>query len=205
MQDSTGQSSGARELQATVLLERWSSGDAGALAELMPLVYADLRRLADRSLRRERDDHTLQATALVHEAYLRMQRGKPLVVDGRDRFLHLAARLMRQVLVDHARRVHAGRRDGGPRVSLLAAEHSGDEALLRPSQASVDFLALHAALERLAERDVRKAQVMELRFFGGYEVAEVARLLGVSEPTVIADTRLARAWLLHQLQDSRPA
>ncbi len=204
MQDSSRQPPDPREREATALLERWSRGDSTALTELMPLVYADLRRLADRSLRRERGDHTLQATALVHEAYLRLSRGKPPEAGGRDRFLCLAARLMRQVLVDHARRAKTARRDGGggPRLSLLDAEN---EAVARPEQASVDFLALHEALDLLAKKDPRKAQVVELRFFGGYEVSEVARLLNVSEPTVIADTRLARAWLLQRLDDSGSA
>ena len=189
---------GARDGKATALLDRWSQGDDSALAELMPLVYADLRRIANRSLQRERDAHTLQPTALVHESYLRLQKGRALDIGaGRDHFLRIAARLMRQILVDHARRTHAARRDGGaPRTPLTEAESQSGAP---DTTLSVDFLALHSALERLARQDRRKAQVIELRYFGGYNVSEVARLLGVSEPTVIADTRLARAWLLDRL------
>jgi RNA polymerase sigma-70 factor (ECF subfamily) len=191
----------ARDGEVTALLERWSAGETGALSELVPLVYADLRRLAGRSLRRERGDHTLQPTALVHEAYLRLAGSRPPELESREHFLCMAARLMRQILVDHARRVQAARRGGQvPKVPLEeagAAEAAGDAS-------TVDLLALDRALDALAVLDARKARVVELRFFGGFEVKEVARLLDVSVPTVVADTRFARAWLLARIDAGRP-
>lgn len=182
-----------RDLDLTALLERWGQGDGTALAELVPLVYADLRRLAGQSLRGERADHTLQPTALVHEAYMRLAGARPPEVSGRQHFLHLAARLMRQILVDHARRQQAERRGARPpRVSLDEARDVGEAP-------AIDLLALDGALTDLAALDPRKAKVIELRFFGGFDVAEVAGLLGVSAPTVIADTRFARAFILARI------
>lgn len=160
----------------------------------MPLVYADLHRLAGYSLSRERQDHTLQPTALVHEAYLRLAQSTPPQLGDRKHFLCLAARLMRQILVDHARRVKADRRGGeAPRIAL---EQAAEAAAPQPA---VDLLALHEALLALAAVDPRKARVIELRFFGGFEVKEVAELLDVSVPTVVSDTRVARAWLLSRI------
>ena len=186
----------------TRLLDRWSEGETGVLAELMPLVYTDLRRLAGRSLRRERPDHTLQPTALVHEAYMRLAKSAPPELGDREHFLCLAARLMRQILVDHARRANAERRGGeAPKVpleeNLNEAEQSGDLP-------SVDLLALDDALKDLSDLEPRKAQVIELRFFGGFEVKEVAELLDVSVPTVVTDTRVARAWLLARIDAPPP-
>lgn len=195
----------ARDGEVTDLLGRWSAGETGVLSELLPLVYADLRRLADRSFRGERDGHTLQPTALVHEAYLRLARSRPPRLESREHFLNTAARLMRQILVDHARRVRAERRGGGaPKVPL---EEMGTVAGPAAERSSVDLLALDQALDTLAELDERKARVVELRFFGGFGVREVARLLGVSVPTVVADTRFARAWLLDRIDggDGGPA
>ena len=186
--------SSSRDLDLTALLERWSQGDGAALAEVVPLVYVDLRRLAGRSLRGERADHSLQPTALVHEAYLRLAGSRAPELAGRQHFLYLAARLMRQILVDHARRQRAERRGGRPpRVPL-------EEALQLGQAPAVDLLALDGALHDLEALDPRKAKVVELRFFGGFEVEEVAGLLGVSAPTVIADTRFARAWLLARIE-----
>ena len=183
----------------TRLLDRWSDGDTGVLAELMPLVYADLRRLAGRSLRRERPDHTLQPTALVHEAYMRLAKSAPPDLGDREHFLCLAARLMRQILVDHARRAKADRRGGeAPKVPL---EEHFEEAERRETLPAVDLLALDEALKALANLEPRKARVIELRFFGGFEVKEVAKLLEVSVPTVVTDTRVARAWLLARIDD----
>ncbi len=187
---------GARDLDLTALLERWSEGDRSALTELVPLVYADLRRLADRSLRAERADHTLQPTALVHEAYLRLAGSRPPEVASREHFLYLVARLMRQILVDHARRQQAERRGArAPRVPL-------EEAAQVEQAPAVDLLSLDGALTDLAALDARKARVIELRFFGGFEVTEVASLLGISVPTVIADTRFARAWILAHIEEA---
>src|SRR5262245_43942387 len=176
--------------EVTSLLDRWREGDRGALASRTPLVYAELHRLAARALARERPDHTLQATALVHEAFLRLYGGRPAACRDRLHFLTLAARLMRRILVDHARHLKAARRGAGSvKLSLEAAgELAGDEP-------PADLVALDAALDELALADARKVRVIELRFFGGLSVAETAAALEVSVPTVILDTRLARAFL----------
>jgi RNA polymerase sigma factor (TIGR02999 family) len=181
--------------EVTNLLGRWEDGDRGALATLTPLVYAELHRLAARALARERPDHTLQPTALVNEAFLRLHGGRPASCRDRLHFLTLAARLMRRILVDHARSVNAARRGAGAvRLSLdRAGEVAGREM-------PADVVALDAALCELAAADARKAQVIELRFFGGLSVTEAAAVLGVSVPTVILDTRLARAFLFDRLQ-----
>ncbi len=142
----------------------------------------------------ERGDHTLQATALVHEAYLRLVEGQPPNIKDRRHFYALAARVMRRVLVDHARGLRAARRGGG---ALKMSLESADEPMVTPV---VDLLALDQALTALAKIDRRSAQVVELRFFGGLEVKETAALLGVSEPTVLTDTRLARAWLWDHIE-----
>jgi len=178
----------------TRLLDRWRRGDEAAAGELMPVVYAELHRLAEGAMRGERGDHTLQATALVHEAYLRLAAGA--TPDWRDRrhFYAVAARTMRRVLVDHARRLGAARRGGGVAPVSLGE----DDAAEAPPP--VDLLDLDEALDALARHDARKAQVVELRYFGGLTAAETAELLAVSEPTVRLDSRLARAWLLARLQ-----
>jgi RNA polymerase sigma factor (TIGR02999 family) len=178
----------------TNLLAQWQEGDRGALTALTPLVYAELHRLAARALARERPDHTLQATALVHEAFLRLHGGRPAACHDRLHFLALAARLMRHILVDHARQLKAARRGAGA-VKLpleVATELAGGGS-------RTDLVALDAALDDLALADARKARVVELRFFGGLSVEETAVVLGVSAPTVILDTRLARAFLFDRL------
>ena len=178
----------------TTLLTRWREGDRRALRELMPVVYAELRRLAVRSMQSERGDHTLQATALVHEAYLRLAEGLPPNIKDRRHFYALAARVMRRVLVDHARSLKTARRGGGAlKVTLDATE----EPKVPPA---TDLLALDQALTALAKVDRRMARVVEMRFFGGLEVKETAALLGVSESTVLVDTRLARAWLWDHIE-----
>jgi RNA polymerase sigma factor (TIGR02999 family) len=178
----------------TRLLARWGDGDRGALATLTPLVYAELHRLAARALSRERPDHTLQTTALVHEAFLRLQGGRPAACRDRLHFFTLAARLMRRILVDHARALHAVRRGNAPLKLSLEAVGELSAGVTPP-----DLLALDAALDELAAADARKARVIELRFFAGLSVAEAAEVLGVSAPTVILDTRLARAFLYTRL------
>ena len=178
----------------TQLLARWGEGDGAALSALTPLVYGELHRLAARALARERPDHTLQPTALVHEAFLRLQGGRPASCRDRLHFFTLASRLMRRILVDHARALHAARRGSGAvRLSLerLAELPAGEPA--------ADLLALDDALAELAAVDARKAQVVDLRFFGGLSVEETAAALGVSMPTVILDTRLARAFLFDRM------
>jgi RNA polymerase sigma factor (TIGR02999 family) len=180
--------------EVTDLLVRWGEGDRGALTTLTPLVYAELRRLAARALSRERPDHTLEPTALVHEAFLRLHGGRPASCDDRLHFLSLAARLMRCILVDHARSRKAARRGAGAlKLPLERIEE------LTVGGSPVDLLDLDAALSELAAADARKARVVELRFFGGLSVEETAEVLGVSMPTVILDTRLARAFLFDRL------
>jgi RNA polymerase sigma factor (TIGR02999 family) len=180
--------------EVTGLLGRWGTGDRGALAALTPLVYSELHRLASCAMARERPDHTLQPTALVHEAFLRLYGGQPAACRDRLHFLTLASRLMRHILVDHARAAHAARRGAGAaRVSLAAAD------AIAAREPAGDLLALDEALEELAAADARKARVVELRFFGGLSVEETAAVLGVSAPTVVLDTRLARAFLFDRV------
>lgn len=178
----------------TGLLSRWRSGDRRALDQLMPIVYGELRRLADRAMRRERQDHTLQVTALVHEAYLRLDRARLPVWRDRMHFFAIAATMMRRILVDHARGLLAARRGAG------AARVCLDDQALSPQAPLLDLLVLDEALSALADLDRRKAKVIELRFFAGLSVDECAELLGVSPPTVVLDTRLARAWLYDRVQ-----
>ena len=184
--------------EVTNLLAQWREGDRGALATLTPLVYAELHRLAGRALARERPDHTLQATALVHEAFLRLHGGRPAVCRDRIHFFTLASRLMRHILVDHARCIQAARRGAG--AVKLSLEAVGELAAAdRGNNPPADLVALDAALGELEAVDSRKARVVELRFFGGLTVEETATALGVSAPTVILDTRLARAFLFDRL------
>jgi RNA polymerase sigma factor (TIGR02999 family) len=178
----------------TVILGRARDGDERARDELIALVYDELRRVASRLMRRERPDHTLAPTAVVHEAVIRLL-GEGVFVRAADRtFLFAAAaRAMREVLIDHARRRAAGRRGGGQRRVALDAVVDYLEGQ------GLDVVAVHEALDRLAELDGRQAQVMTLRYFGGMTVPEVAAALGVSVTTVEQDWRLARAWLSGQL------
>ncbi len=161
--------------------------------ELTARVYDELRALAAAQLRRERRGHTLQATALAHEAYLRLSGQQRFRAFGRDQFLALAARMIRRILVDHARKRDRAKRGGGKRAVTL------DDALAMTSDGAVDLLDLHSALERLSTLDERQARVVELRFFGGLGVDDVARLVGVSPRTVDNEWRAARAWLRREL------
>jgi RNA polymerase sigma factor (TIGR02999 family) len=178
----------------TELLRAWSDGDAGALERLMPLVEAELRRLARGYMGRERRDHTLQVTALINEAFLRLTEARQLRWQDRAHFLGISARLMRRVLVDHARARGYRKRGGGARRVVL------DEALMVSPGLSVELLALDRALGVLAAADSRKARVIELRFFGGLSVEETAEVLHVSTDTVKRDWRLAKLWLLRELE-----
>jgi RNA polymerase sigma-70 factor (ECF subfamily) len=178
----------------TQLLERWSAGDESALDELTPLVYAELRKLAAGYVRRERPGHTLQATALVNEAYLRLIGQRGGAFHGRSHFYGIAARLMRQILVEHARK-HRAEKRGGDRVAV-SLEHA-DEVTSTPD---VDILAVHEALERLAAFDEQQARIVELRFFGGLSIAEASEVLGVGHATVERDWSMARAWLRKELR-----
>jgi RNA polymerase sigma-70 factor, ECF subfamily len=185
---------GSSSPDVTALLLAWRQGDRGALERLMPLVYGELRRLAVRSMAGERRDHTLQPTALVHEAFLRLAGDGAPSWESRDHFFAVSALVMRRLLVDHARaRRTAKRGAGGAGVPL-------DESVPAPEPQAVDLVALDEALAELAACDQRKARVVELRFFGGLTIPETARLLGISTATVILDTRLARAWLFRRLE-----
>jgi RNA polymerase sigma-70 factor, ECF subfamily len=179
----------------TSLLAAWSAGDRAALDRLMPLVRQELHRLAERQLRTERPGHTLQATALVHEAYLRLVNQRPADWQSRAHFFAICAQLMRQILVDHARKYRAAKRGGGDRKIPL------DEALVYAPERSAGLLALEEALTRLSQADERKGRVVELRFFGGLSHGEIAppAVLGLSENTVIQDWAFARVWLQRAL------
>jgi len=177
----------------TLLLTRLKGGDRGALDRLMPLVHDELRRLARAHMRRERADHTLQATALAHEAYMRMVDLDR--IDWRDRahFFAVAAGVMRRILIDHARKRRAARRGGGaPHVPL-------EEGLRLAADRPDELVDLDEALERLAALDTRQARIVELRFFGGLSVEEAAVVLGVSPRTVKREWAVARAWLRAEL------
>jgi RNA polymerase sigma-70 factor, ECF subfamily len=183
----------ASSRQVTELLAAWGGGDQAALDELMPLVHAELRRLAARCLRREDPGHTLQASALVNEAYLRLVDVKKISWQNRAHFFAISGRLMRRILVDHARSRRYLKRGGGvQRVSL-------DEAMTAGSEKGRDLVALDDALTALAAVDARKSDVVELRFFGGLSVNETAEALGVSPETVMRDWKMAKVWLLREL------
>jgi RNA polymerase sigma factor (TIGR02999 family) len=179
--------------QVTELLRAWSDGDPSALDRLVPLVEGELRRLARAYMRRERKDHTLQATALINEAFVRLVDARGLAWQDRAHFIGISARLMRRVLVDHARaRGYAKRGGGVERVTL-------DGAALASSAPVVDLVDLDRALEALAATDARKMRVVELRYFGGLTVEETAEVLHVSTDTIHRDWRLARLWLRREL------
>jgi RNA polymerase sigma factor (TIGR02999 family) len=179
--------------ELTQLLLDWSKGNKAALDQLMPLVYDELRRLAHHYLRRERAGHTLQTTALVNEAYLRLIDQRCVQWQNRAHFFGVASQLMRRILVDHARARHYVRRGGGARrVSL-------DEALVVSKQRAADVLALDEALTALATIDRRKSQIVEMRFFGGLSIEETAEVLAVSPGTIMRDWTLAKAWLHREI------
>lgn len=186
--------------EVTVLLRAWQEGDREAFDRLVPLVYEELRSLARAQLRRDAGQWTLQATALVHEAYFRLA-GAEIRWEGRSHFFAIAARVMRQVLVDEARRRHAEKRGGGARPLELVAGSAVEDAG-KGAEPEENLLALDAALLRLAELDGRRAQVVELRYFGGLTIEETGRHLGLSHATVERDLKLARAWLARQLRST---
>jgi len=178
---------------ATEMLQAWSDGDESALDRLVPLVYEELRGLARRYMRQERADHTLQATSLVNEAYLRLIDVKRIQWRNRAHFLSVAAQMMRRILIEFARRRHRQKRGGDVRVVPLEDAHDAG------SDSAADLVELSDALTALAARDVRMSQVVELRFFGGLTVEETADVLNVSPETVMRDWRTAKAWLLREL------
>ena len=181
----------------TSLLMQWRGGDAEALERLLPLVYADLRKVARAHLRREQAGHSLQPTALVHEVYLRLVGLERLRVENRTHFMAVAARLMRQILVDHARRKRAGKRGGAVTVVGL----DGLPAAAEPTMGAgdTDILALDRALEELAAFDPQQCRIVELKFFAGLSIGEMAEALGISTATVEREWVIARAWLYQRL------
>jgi RNA polymerase sigma factor (TIGR02999 family) len=181
--------------EVTGLLTRWSQGDGAALAELTPLVYEELRRLAHRFMEGQRTDHTLQTTALVNEAYLRLADQTNPHWQNRAHFFAVAARAMRQIVVDYARSQQARKRGGG------ALKIELDEAAIVSPEQSKEIVDLHEALERLAALDSRKAQVVELKYFGGLNYDEMAEVLKISRVTVRRDWEFARAWLHTELHN----
>lgn len=185
-------------LNPTALLQAWGRGDQAALQALLPLVHEELRRLARRFMRRERPGHTLQATALVNEAYLRLIELNHVNWRNRAHFFAMSARLMRRILVDSARAKGAYKRGGDARTV------SFEEALMVSPRPDQNLVALDHALQMLTAIDPRKGQVVEMRFFGGLSVGETAEALDVSADTVMRDWRLAKAWLLRELCDRGP-
>ena len=179
--------------EVTRLLVAWRGGDAGALDRLLPLVYAELRRVAHRYMRDERPNHPLQTTALVHEAYLRLIDVTRVDWQSRNHFFAVSARLMRRILVEAARRRNADKRGGD------ASHVALDEAFVPAADRGADLLALDEALEHLAALAPRKARVVELRYFAGLSVKETADVLGVSVETVMRDWRMAKLWLQRDL------
>jgi RNA polymerase sigma-70 factor (ECF subfamily) len=179
--------------ELTLLLRRWQQGDERASEELLPLVYGELRRIARRHLRGEREGHTLEATALVHEVYLRLVGGSDLHWNDRVHFYAVAAQMMRRVLVDHARGRGAAKRGGS--VVKVSLDEARDPAV----ETGADVVALDDALMSLEKLDPRKSRIVELRFFGGLTLEETAAVVGLSIPTVVKETRLARAWLYSQI------
>ena len=185
-------------VEVTRLLQQWSVGRQDALDQLLPVIYAELRRLAAAYLRHERRDHTLQATALVHEAFLKLVDQRDVRWQNRAHFFGIAAQVMRRILVDHARAHGASKRGSGQRPLSL------DEAVIVDPGTDVDVLALDEALTRLANVDPRHAQVVELRFFGGLTIDEAAEVLQVSPATVVREWTLAKAWLYAALGNLKP-
>ena len=182
--------------KVTQLLANWSQGDDAALTELTPLVYEDLRRLAHRHMEGQRPDHTLQTTALVHEAYLRLADQTNPNWQTRAHFFAVAARAMRQILVDYAKSYRSQKRGGG------ALKIELDEAALVSPAESKEIVDLHEALERLATLDSRKAEVVELKYFGGLNYDEMAEVLKISPVTVRRDWEFAKVWLYADLQSA---
>ena len=179
--------------RVTELLVKWRAGDEDALQALVPLVYNELQAVAHRYLRHERRSHTLQTEALVHEAYLRLLDGQPVATENRAHFVAVAARLMRQILVDHARSHRAAKRGPGQRVELTL----GIDA---PQSRPVDVVALDDALNALSRRDPQQGRIVELRFFGGLTIEECAATLDISPATVKRDWAMAKAWLSREMK-----
>jgi RNA polymerase sigma factor (TIGR02999 family) len=184
--------------EVTLLLRRLSAGDKSALNHLMPLIYTELHQLASSYMRRERPGHTLQTTALVHEAYLQLVGQENAQWENRSQFFAVAAQLMRRILVDHARAYHAAKRGGNlPRLSL-------DEAVVMAKERGGDLLAIDELLQGLEAIDPQQARIVELRFFTGLSVEETAKVLSISDRTVKREWAMAKAWMQRELQRSKP-
>jgi RNA polymerase sigma factor (TIGR02999 family) len=177
----------------TQLLARWQEGDQDALASLIPLVYEELRQIARRQLSRERPEHTLQCTALVHEAYVRLVKQEQVPAKNRAHFIAIASRLMRQILVDHARSQAAAKRGPKQKVEL-------DTGLASAPVRTIDVVELNDALLDLAHIDEQQSHIVELRFFGGLTTEETAEVLGISPATVKRDWNVAKSWLTRQMK-----
>ena len=179
----------------TILLNRINDGDGKAPEQLLPLVYGELRKLAHSYLQNERSDHTLQATALVHEAYIRLVDWEKVSWQNRAHFFAVAANVMRKILVDHAREKKAQKRDSGQKLSL-------DEAVSLPSQSprEIDLIALDDALEKLAKFDKTQSKIVELRFFGGLTIEETAHAINISPATVKREWTVAKTWLFREIK-----
>jgi len=178
----------------TQLLANWSQGDQSALEQLMPLVYGELRRLAGAYLRRERSNHTLQSTALVHEAFMRLVQQQDVQWRNRAHFYAIAAQMIRRILVDYARSQHAEKRGSG------AIKLALDEAMAVPQTgADIDLLGLNDALDRLAELDERQGKIVELRFFAGLSIEETAEVMHLSPASIKREWQTARAWLFREM------
>jgi RNA polymerase sigma factor (TIGR02999 family) len=181
-----------QEGQVTELLQQWKEGDENALRALVPLVYKELRSLAHYHLQSERPDHTLQSTALVHEAYLRLLGGQPVELQNRAHFVAVASRLMRQILVDYARSRRANKRDGGCKVIF-------EDVIVLPVTGDAELLALNEALDELSRIDERQGKIVEMKFFGGLSAPEISQVMGISRATVDRDWATARVWLYRQI------
>lgn len=177
----------------TALLAQWKAGDEEALRAVVPLIYDELCRVAHRYLKKERPDHTLQSTALVHEAYLRLVKQEGGKFENRAHFFAICAQLMRQILMEYARSRHAAKRDAGQKLTL------NDSVALVKKSRSVDLMVLDEALDGLAKLDPQQSRIVELRFFSGLSIEETARVLGISPATVKRDWSTAKAWLHHEM------
>ena len=184
--------SGRSSHPVSELLAKWKAGDQEALQDLVPLIYNELRRLARRYLQKERPDHTLQSTDLMHEAYLRLTKQRPMHFENRAHFFAVSAQLMRQILVEYARRRRTVKRDGGYKLTL-------DDAVSLVKGRSTDLVALDDALNGLSQFDAQQSRIVELRFFGGLSIEETSQVLGISPATVKRDWATARVWLHHEM------
>jgi RNA polymerase sigma factor (TIGR02999 family) len=183
--------------QVTQLLVEWVDGDQKALDNLIPVLYPELRRIARHHLRSERQEHTLQCTALVNEAFVRLLGGQPVNLRNRGHFIALASRMMRQILVDYARARQSEKRDGGLRIEIEALANL-------PVKGDAQLIALDESLRELSQRDERQGKIVDMKFFGGLTTSEIADVLGVSVATVERDWAVARVWLRRQIAETAP-